>query len=89
MTTYDLPELDKMTARYEWLTVTPVVSDDRSFPGERGTAAEFAPRYGSWMGRDAYVCGSSPMVAASIVKLGELGMPDRQIHFEDFGWSQQ
>jgi NAD(P)H-flavin reductase len=84
---YDLAGLDKMAARYDWLTVTSAVSDDPHFPGQRGTVAEVATSYGTWTDRDAYVCGSSAMVAASVSQLRSLGMPEQQIHVEDFGWS--
>jgi len=33
---YDLDDLMQLTTRYPWLTVTPVTSEDPTYPGERG-----------------------------------------------------
>jgi ferredoxin-NADP reductase len=38
--------------------------------------------------RDAYLCGSSAMVAATLHRLQSLGMPQDHIYVEDFGWSE-
>jgi ferredoxin-NADP reductase len=38
--------------------------------------------------RDAYICGSSAMVAATVNRLRSLGMPQDRIYVEDFGWSE-
>ena len=86
---YDLPDLEKMAARLPWLTVIPAVSVDRAYAGEQGVLSDVVARRGPWNGRDAYVCGSTPMVTATVERLGSLGVPRSQIHVEDFGWSQQ
>jgi ferredoxin-NADP reductase len=39
-------------------------------------------------GQDAYVCGSSAMVAATIDRLQSLGMPQDRVYAEDYGWSE-
>jgi ferredoxin-NADP reductase len=37
---------------------------------------------------DAYVCGSSAMVTATVNRLQSLGMAQDHIYVEDFGWSE-
>lgn len=86
---YDLPELEKMAARSPWLTLTPAVSDDPAYDGEKGMLCDVVARCGTWRDHDAYVCGSTPMVTATVERLASLGVPRHQIHIEDFGWSQQ
>lgn len=84
---YDIPDLEKMAARAPWLTITAAVSDEPGYPGERGTVADVLSRYGTWRDRDAYICGSSAMVAGTTGRLTALGMPPERIFVEDFGWS--
>lgn len=86
---YDEPSLQKMAASLPWLTVTTTVSGDPTYRGERGTLADIVAARGLWQGRDAYVCGSTAMVTATVGRLVTLGLPRHQIHIEDFGWSQQ
>lgn len=89
---YDLPALEKMTAQSGWLTVTHAIShpdlDDPRYPGERGSIVEVMSRHGPWRQHDAYICGSTAMVQATVERLGSGGMPRDRIHVEDFGWSQ-
>jgi NAD(P)H-flavin reductase/hemoglobin-like flavoprotein len=85
---YDLPDLEKMAAHWPWLTVTPAVSADPDYPGECGTVADVIGRRVQLAERDAYVCGSSAMVAATVSRLESLGMPRERIYVEDFGWSE-
>jgi NAD(P)H-flavin reductase len=85
---YDLADLEKMAAGFDWLTVVPAVSDDRGFAGEHGRLPDVVARSGSWREHDAYVCGPGPMVAATVTRLTGLGVPRGQIHIEDFGWSE-
>ncbi|HEX8006693.1 MAG TPA: FAD-binding oxidoreductase [Trebonia sp.] len=85
---YDLPDLEKMAAQWPWLTVTPAVSEDPVYQGECGTVADVMGRRVQLTGRDAYVCGSPGMVAATVSHLQALGMPQERIYFEDFGGSE-
>jgi NAD(P)H-flavin reductase/hemoglobin-like flavoprotein len=85
---YDLPDLEKMAARWPWLTVTPAVSADPRYRGETGTVADVIGRRVPLTGQDAYVCGSSAMVAATIDRLQSLGMPQDRVYAEDYGWSE-
>jgi NAD(P)H-flavin reductase len=77
-----------MTAQWPWLTVTPAVSAEPEYRGETGTVADVIGRRVSLTGRDAYLCGSSAMVAATVSRLQSLGMPRDHIYVEDFGWSE-
>ena len=85
---YDLADLEKMTARWPWLTVTPAVSAQPDYRGETGTVADVIGRRVPLAGQDAYVCGSSAMVAATVSRLQSLGMARDHIYVEDFGWSE-
>jgi len=84
---YDLVALEKMAAQWQWLTVTPAVSDEPEYRGETGTVADVIGRRVPLSDQDAYICGSSAMVAATANRLKSLGMPQSHIYVEDFGWS--
>lgn len=85
---YDLADLEKMTAQWPWLTVTPAVSDEPDYEGETGTVADVISRRVQLTGQDAYVCGSSAMVTATVDRLRSLGLAQDHIYVEDFGWSE-
>jgi NAD(P)H-flavin reductase/hemoglobin-like flavoprotein len=84
---YDLDSLEKMAAQHPWLTVTPAVSADPRFPGEKGSLPDVVARHGDWSGHDAYVAGPSEMVQETVDRLAAGGLPPDHIHIEDFGWS--
>jgi len=85
---YDLPDLEKLGALEPWLTVTPCVSDDPDYWGECGSLPDVVARSGSWAGREAYLAGPTPMVQGMAAKLAAQGVPQKQVHVEDFGWSE-
>ena len=85
---YDLPDLEKLSALAPWLTVTPCVSDEPDYCGERGPLPDVVARSGSWSGHDAYLAGPTPMVEGMAARLASQGVPPEQIHVEDFGWSE-
>jgi NAD(P)H-flavin reductase len=85
---YDLADLEKMAAQWPWLTVTPTVSAEPEYRGETGTVADVISRRVSPTDHDAYVCGSSAMVTATVHRLQSLGMPQNRIYVEDYGWSE-
>ena len=85
---YDLPDLEKRAAGLPWLTVVPAVSDEPRYQGERGLLPDVVARSGSWQAHDAYICGPGGMVQAAVDRLTSLGVPESQIHTEDFGWSE-
>lgn len=84
---YDLPALEKLAAGAPWLRVTACVSDQPDYAGQRGDLADVVARSGPWNGYDAYLAGSTAMTDAVASRLASLGIPDTQIHVEDFGWS--
>jgi NAD(P)H-flavin reductase len=85
---YDLADLERMAAQWQWLTVTPAVSDEPEYRGEKGTVADVIGRRVPLNDQDAYICGSSAMVTATANRLQSLGMPQNHIYVEDFGWSE-
>lgn len=89
---YDLAAMQKLSARWPWLTVTPVASHDPRFAGEQGTVADAIARRFLSEPRDAarhdvYVCGSPAMVEVTAGRLEQLGTPRERIFTEDFGGS--
>lgn len=84
---YDLPELNRMAARYPWLSVVPAVSEDPSYAGEQGTVGDVVARYGPWDEHDFFVCGSAGMVKATLRRLAELHVPSIRIKYDTFGES--
>ena len=85
---YDLTDLEKMTAQWPWLTVTPAVSEEPEYRGETGTVADVIGRRVPRADQDAYICGSTAMVTATVDRLRSLGMPENHIYVEDYGWSE-
>ncbi len=86
---YDLADLEKMAARWPWLTVMPAVSGEPDYRGEAGTVADVVGRRVPLVGQDAYICGSPAMVTATARRLQSLGLPHDHIHVEDFvGWGE-
>jgi NAD(P)H-flavin reductase len=87
---YELDRLEKLAAQHDWLTVVHAVTADPGetpgYAGRHGSIVDVAAGQGDWRERDAYVCGSSPMVRAAKGRLTALGMPGEQVHTEDFGW---
>jgi NAD(P)H-flavin reductase/hemoglobin-like flavoprotein len=85
---YDLENLEKLADQYSWLTVTPVVSADPTFPGEMGDLPEVVGRSGDWSNHDAYLAGPTAMVRDTAAALTAAGLAQDHIHIEDFGWSE-
>jgi len=81
---YDMPSLGRLAASLPWLTVVPALSHDAVRSAERGTVVEVALRHGRWHDRDVYLCGSTEMVAATLDRIRQAGIPDGQIHAEDY-----
>jgi NAD(P)H-flavin reductase/hemoglobin-like flavoprotein len=85
---YDAQDLAKLGARWPWLRITPCVSDEPGFPGERGALPDVVARSGCWADHDAYLAGPTPMIEAMTACLSSLGVSPSHIHVEDFGWSE-
>jgi NAD(P)H-flavin reductase/hemoglobin-like flavoprotein len=81
---YDLPALEQLADQHPWLAVHPVVSEDESYQGERGTVAEAVSERGPWSSRDVYVSGSRAMVRETVEALVESRVPKKRIKVEEF-----
>jgi NAD(P)H-flavin reductase/hemoglobin-like flavoprotein len=81
---YDLPRLREMARVMPWLTVVPVLSHDAWYGGDRGLVVDAVLRYGRWHDRDVFVCGSEEMVDVTVRRLREAGIPEEQLHSEDY-----
>ena len=81
---YDGEWLGSLAAGRPWFDYTPVVSDDRSFPGARGLVGSVAAQSQDWRGRVAMVCGGPAMVSHTIQELSTAGIPVQDIKYEQF-----
>jgi NAD(P)H-flavin reductase/hemoglobin-like flavoprotein len=82
---YDLQDLGDLVARYSWLRVVPVVSDDDRFRGEKGLLPDVVARFGSWTDHDVYVSGPTSMIRATVTRFQELGVALPQLRYDGFG----
>jgi NAD(P)H-flavin reductase/hemoglobin-like flavoprotein len=82
---YDLEALNKLAARYPWLSVVPSCSEDPGWGGEEGNISEVIARYGPWADHDFFVSGSPAMVKASLRTLAEMQVPSMRIKYDAFG----
>jgi NAD(P)H-flavin reductase len=71
-------------AQREWFTYTPVVSDDPTYPGERGLVGAVAARKPGIQDRVAMVCGPPVMVQHTVAELEAAGVTSERIRFEEF-----
>jgi NAD(P)H-flavin reductase/hemoglobin-like flavoprotein len=81
---YDLADLNRMAARYPWLSLVPACNDDETFPGEKGNISDIVARYGPWSEHDFFVSGSGRMVKATLRTLSELQVPSVRIRYDTF-----
>jgi NAD(P)H-flavin reductase/hemoglobin-like flavoprotein len=81
---YDLGELNKLAARYPWLSLVPACSEDETFSGEQGNISDVVARYGPWSEHDFFVAGSGRMVRATLRTLAELQVPSVRIRYDTF-----
>jgi NAD(P)H-flavin reductase/hemoglobin-like flavoprotein len=82
---YDLADLNKMAARYPWLSVVPAVTDEPGFAGEIGNINDVVARYGPWEQHDFFVSGPASMVKATLRTLAEMRVPSVRIKYDAFG----
>ncbi|WP_395244428.1 globin domain-containing protein [Agromyces sp. MMS24-K17] len=80
---YEHKLLQSLTGR-PWFTYTPVVSDDRSYPGRKGLIGDAVADDLFGPGPIAMVCGSSRMVRHTVSRLRELGFDPADIRYEQF-----
>jgi NAD(P)H-flavin reductase/hemoglobin-like flavoprotein len=81
---YDLAELNRMAARYPWLSVVTACDDDPGFAGEQGNISDVVARYGPWNEHDFFVSGSGAMVKSTLKTLAELQVPSIRIKYDAF-----
>jgi NAD(P)H-flavin reductase/hemoglobin-like flavoprotein len=81
---YDLAELNRLAARYPWLSVVTACSEDPTYPGEQGNISDVVARYGPWGEHDFFVSGSGPMVKATLKTLAELQVPSIRVKYDSF-----
>ncbi|MEJ3655698.1 globin domain-containing protein [Actinomycetes bacterium KLBMP 9759] len=82
---YDFTTLRKLSYSNTWLDVIPVVEKDDSASGaERGTLADVVTRYGAWADHDVLVCGSPPMIRATVSRMLVAGTPLDRIKYDPF-----
>lgn len=87
---YDLPALQRLEQEHPWLTVSPVVTQDDAYGGERGSLPEVVVRRGPWSSRDVYVSGSRAVVRETVQALVQSRLPQQRIRVEEFtpsSWS--
>ena len=80
---YDNRHLTEL-ARKPWFDYTPVVSEDRSYPGARGLVGSVAARSADWSRRTVLVCGPPAMVRHAVGELKAAGVPADSIRREQF-----
>ena len=73
-------------AQLPWFDYTPVVSEDRTYPGARGLVGEVAAHAGDWSQRVALICGSPWMVEHTSITLEAAGVPASSIRREQFNF---
>ena len=81
---YDLAELNRLAARYPWLSVVTACSEDPTVPGEQGDISDVVARYGPWNEHDFFVSGSGAMVKATLKSLAELQVPAIRVKYDAF-----
>ncbi|WP_238008273.1 globin domain-containing protein [Dactylosporangium sp. AC04546] len=82
---YDLACLNRLAARYPWLSVVTATTEDPDLPGEHGNVSEIVARYGPWSDHDFFVSGSPVMVRSTLRTLAEMQVPAIRIKYDVFG----
>ncbi|MDG4831033.1 globin domain-containing protein [Solwaraspora sp. WMMD1047] len=87
---YDREAVEKLAASYPWLRVGYVAGADpepQGAPAPRGglPIAEQVFADGDFRGRQVFVCGADPMVAATVGALLRNGFHSDQVHHEGLG----
>jgi NAD(P)H-flavin reductase/hemoglobin-like flavoprotein len=63
-----------------------VLSEDPGYGGYHGRVEDLVPRLHDWanLGVDVLVAGPDPMIATTVVRLSDIGVPLSKIHFDRF-----
>lgn len=80
---YEHDALSQLAAR-DWFSYVPVVSDDDSYPGQRGLVGTAAANADGIADRLAMVCGPPAMVDHTVAALQAAGLSAGSIRFEKF-----
>lgn len=67
-----------------WFTYTPVVSEDRTFPGRKGLVGDVAVEDGIRPGVLTMISGSTAMVRHTLSRLRDAGIDRSDLRFEQF-----
>lgn len=82
---YDLETLHGIASTNPWLTVVPVLEQEKGEPGtEQGTLADVVTRYGAWTEHDVLVCGSPAMIRSTVSRMLVAGTPLDRIKYDPF-----
>ena len=81
---YELPVLNRLAARYPWLSIVPACSEDPEWGGEIGNISDVVARYGPWEEHDFFVSGSAQMVRSTLRSLAEMQVPPMRIKYDAF-----
>ena len=82
---YDREHLDRLVARYPWLHLVRVMSDDPGFAeAEHGQVSDVVAEHGPWREHDFYVSGPPRMVTATLRKLAHMQIPATRIRYDAF-----
>ncbi|TWF98723.1 ferredoxin-NADP reductase [Kitasatospora viridis] len=76
---YQLDALRELERRHPWLTVRPVVSEQR---GQRGLLGDLVAQLGPWDGHRAYLAGPAAMVRRSAAALARAGVRPEHIRHD-------
>jgi NAD(P)H-flavin reductase/hemoglobin-like flavoprotein len=71
---YDVAALRRLVKRRPWLSLVTACSEDKAYRGEHGNICDVMERHGPWPNHEFFVCGSSPMVRATLGVLARLGV---------------
>jgi NAD(P)H-flavin reductase/hemoglobin-like flavoprotein len=82
---YDLPALNRLAAKYPWLSVIPACSDEPTYSGEQGNISEVMERLGPYPDHDFFVCGTPAMVRATLDALNRMHVPRSRIRYDAVG----
>ena len=80
--------LEQLAQEHPWLSVTFAVSDDELSGLEHGEIGSVVLRHGPWTSREVRVVGPEPMVADTVGRLREHGVPPQRMSSEVFAPSR-
>ncbi|MCA0145267.1 globin domain-containing protein [Blastococcus sp. LR1] len=85
---HDRADLERLAQENPWLTVTLAVSDDPTSELAQGPVADVVLRAGPWTSREVCIAGPEPMVAETVSRLREHGVPPNRMSSEVFAPSR-